>query len=141
MPLEEEEEDIKFEKLLADKRHKELANGLKAITASLTQTNNKVIADAITKQGNQVEGFAKGISEIANAIKLLPAPKVEVSLTELTASIKKMSEDILKCQNEILDELKLLNIQKEWDFKVVRNYGNIEKVIATQVIHKPKYQA
>ena len=138
MPL-EDEEDIKFEKLLEDKRHRELVKILNAIPK--TAPDNKGIADAITKQGNQVEGFAKGISEIANAIKLLPAPKVEMSLVEVSNSIKKMGEDLMKQQTLILEQLKILNIPKEWEHKVIKNYGSIDKVISTPVINKPKYQA
>ena len=47
-------DDIEFERLLADKRHKEVSYLLKNIATALSKDDDKDVIAAINKQGNNI---------------------------------------------------------------------------------------
>lgn len=121
----------KFERLLADKRHKQLADLLEKIADKLNKgESNKAITDAIEKEIEALGG-------VTDAIKQLPAPEVNVDLTELG----KAANEILIQQKTVISTLKdLLSQKREWEFTIVRSYPSelIKTVIAKEINHEPK---
>jgi gamma-glutamylcysteine synthetase len=136
--MSEDLEDIKFEKLLAEKRHKELATALKAITTTLNNKTEDNVSLAIETQTVAIKGFAE-------AIKSLPEPKVNVNMSNdaMEESIKKLGQDILKSLEGVKELLIAYNQPKEWEFNVKRGQYSqmIEKITAKEVIKQSKYQA
>ena len=54
-------EDEKFERLLIEKRHKEISGTLRAIAGNLSNNNDKAVVDAIKGQGEKFETLSKSI--------------------------------------------------------------------------------
>lgn len=138
--MKEENADIEFNELLADKRHKELKKSLEGIAVSLNQKKDNGIKEALEKQASAINGFAE-------AIKSLPAPNVNVSTPEINidlSSIKEIANKILEGQNEILAELKILNLPKETKLEFTRGaYSDLiqSPIKATTTYSKTKAQA
>lgn len=132
MPL--ENDDIEFEELLADSRHKELKKSLKDIASSLGKKDNAEVVSALEKQTSAINGFAE-------AIKLLPAPKVNVQQPNVNvdlSSLKEIADRILDGQNKIMVELKILNKPKKWEFEFKRNYDLIQSPITAKQVSNDK---
>jgi hypothetical protein len=127
-----EENDIEFEQLLQDKRHKELLGTLKGIASLLSKdnSNDSGIISAIEKQSGKIEKFVQVIKE-------LPQPKVnvEVNNDNVQTSITEMANSILGSLNEIKKVLQQpeKEIKKEWTFDITRNVnGFINSITAKQ---------
>lgn len=122
MPV-EIDDDIKFETLLADKRHKELRGALNIIAQALANRNDEAVIEAIEKNADAIKDFA-------DAIKKIPAPEVKVEASNFN-SLEKIGNDILKGQGEIVAELKM---KHEWSFSFHREHGYISSpIIAKQI--------
>lgn len=116
MPL--EEQDVEFEELLLEKRHKELLRALKSIVAIIGENKEVDLSPLLQKHED-------AISKFVAAIKELPAPqvKIETDNKEIEVSIKKISEAILRSNEDLKKEVvKLQNKPKEkWEVKFERN--------------------
>lgn len=133
MPL-ENDDDIEFEELLADSRHKELKKSLRDIAASLGKKDNSEIVSALEKQTSAINGFAE-------AIKLLPAPKVNIQQPNVNvdlSSLKEIADKIMEGQNKIIGELKILNKPKKWEFEFKRSYDLIQSPITAKQVSNDK---
>ena len=76
--MEQDKEDIEFENLLADSRHKELKSILEQIANSISNMNNKDMSLAIKLQTQRLEELVRTLSKtsttpIDDTDKLLPA--------------------------------------------------------------------
>lgn len=96
-------EEMQFEKLLADKRHKEVSHLLKTIATNLLKGDDKEVIDAINKQG-------KNFGELIQAIKSIPQtelPEVNVTLNpkDFVSSINKICEDIIASNEKVIETL------------------------------------
>lgn len=124
MPL-EEIDDIEFEILLADKRHKELKSLLGQIIKAYSESNK---SDILTALQNQV----LAIKEFAGAIKAIPAPITNVELNQ-----NKIADAIDRMETKFATELgnikKEMEVKHEWQFTLTRNGGFIETVKAKQI--------
>jgi len=109
-------EDEKFEKLLDDKRHKEVLKKLTAIVDAARYDN--VIA-AINKQSEVMRDFAY-------QIKSLPRE------TGVAESVNKMA---LVLSNKLNENNAIVEKElAEWKFEVERdNYGHIKNIKAKQI--------
>lgn len=117
-------EDIKFEKLLEDRRFREL----KAVLKVIADKDNKDVINAIQDSKELVEKFAE-------AIKKLPAPEVTVELSNLEKAASQISiqqKEVILLLKEVISQQ---NIKKEWEFTIVRSNPSdlIKTVIAKQI--------
>ena len=118
----EENDDIEFDKLLQDKRHKELTNSLKAMATALSNNSDKAVVDAMNKQGDN-------IGQLVSAIKSMPKPdkpenpivNVEINPQEFVSSINKICEDIVASNNKVIETLN--NRLLPDTFTLVKDYG------------------
>lgn len=114
MPLDE----IKFELLLADKRHREVKNTLSLIANILSQKNDEAIISALQKNGDAIKGFVEAVTNFMRS-----------DLKD--EGLEKTCKDILKRQEDILGELRRL---KEWRFEFDRMGGYIQSPITAKQI-------
>ena len=142
--MEKELDDIEFDELLADKRHKELSVVLKAIKTLLEKPADTSTALAIEKLGGQL---AKLLSEQKPTPVTVNSPdvKVEVNQEKVITSLGELSKDLLV-------ELRKFNTRPiPSEFNIINEYGNLKTVKITYTtadkltyknqIDKPKYQA
>lgn len=116
-------EDIKWETLLADKRHKELLSQLKLIGQTLSQKKDDYIVEAIEKQSGVVSMFMQ-------TLQMLSRPEVNVQFEEerMVQAMTKISDNLIILKQSIIEH------KREWTFTVKRNReGYIETVNATQI--------
>lgn len=121
-------EEIIFDRLMSDKRHKELVATVKA-----AQKNDELIVQALDRQSIAIEQFVQ-------AIKSLPTPSVNVQTNqnEVVISVSQMCDKILSG----LSELKLAVESKpvidryEWSFVRGQYTQTIEKATATVIYKK-----
>lgn len=127
-------DDKEYEDMVAEDRHKELKSALGKISTSLSQKNNTEIVSALEKQTAAINGFGE-------AIKLLPAPKVNVQQPNVNvdlSSLKEIADKILDGQNKIMEELKILNKPKKWEFEFKRSYDLIQSPITAKQVSNDK---
>ena len=131
-------EDIEFERLLADKRHKEVSYLLKNIATALSKDDDKDVIAAINKQGNN-------FGELIKAIKSIPQtelPEVNVTLNpkEFVSSINKICEDIIASNDKVIETLNkrllpdtftLVKDSRGTTESVKVNYKQANKIIQT----------
>lgn len=142
------EDDIKFEALLADKRHKELTGTLKGLVTILSKEKpNDGIKEAIEKQSKAIEGFANAIKNIPKPEKQeKPQVNVAVSNDNMISSIEKMCKEICDGQNKILKALEEKPIVDEFKLEkdqwgTTRTVKLVYKTAATINYGKIKAQA
>ena len=116
------EEEIEFERLLQDKRHKELKKALLSISVILEKSSsNNTVAQSISKQSEVISNF----------LSLLPA---ELSQKEVSESMGKVGENILSGLTQLKTEIEILNKPKQWEFTVHRERNNlIDTITAKQI--------
>lgn len=136
-----EKDDIKFEQLLNEKRHKELINSLTIIVSELKkEKKDGAVIAAIEKQSQAINKFVEVIRAIP--VPATPEVNVEVNQAEIVSSIERMGKLILQ---ELRDLKTILGIEikpSEWEFKVNRNSaGYIESVKASIKSNQIKAQA
>lgn len=136
MPL-DEIEDIEFDKLLQDKRHKELTSSLKAMATALSNNNDKSVVDAINKQGNNIEKLVNAIQSIPKPEKYeSPIVNVEVNPKEFVSSINKICDDIVASNNKVIEALEKRILPDT--FTLVKTYGGFTESV--KVNYKPANQ-
>ena len=118
--MEMTEKQILREKMLAEKRHDELAGTLKGIANSLKNDDgDKKIADALKEQAGKFSELTKVIREIPSPEK--PQVNVELNPKEFVTSIREMTDEILKSNNEVIQALE--NRLLPETFTLNRTYG------------------
>ena len=127
MSVENEDiEQIEFERLLADKRHREVSYLLKSINTALSKDDDdREIIAAINKQGNN-------FGELIKAIKSIPQselPEVNVTLNpkEFVSSINKICEDIIASNNKVIETLNTRLLPHS--FILVKGYGGVTESV------------
>lgn len=116
----EENFDKEFLLGLMDRHHKDFVKALNAVTAAINSNKDKEsISETISE-------FKKSIKYIVSEIKNIPQPEIEFNEEKIISAIEKMGEDITIA----LEKIKFPEV-KEWEFKVVRDYDRVQKVIAT----------
>ena len=127
MPL-DEIDDIEFDKLLQDKRHKELTAYLKAMATAISNNSDKEVIAAINKQGDS-------IGQLVNAIQSIPKPEkqetpivnVEINPQQFVTSINKICEDIVASNNKVIEALN--NRMLPDSFTLVKTYGGMTESV------------
>lgn len=117
-------ENIKFESLLAQRRHTELKAALLTIAEGLSRKDDKGVVLAIDKQTSKINAFVEAIKSLSIGVDLAP--------------LQKMGSDILKEQSDIKAVLMQLveqnKIMHEWNFTLNRtSFGIVTDVNAKQV--------
>lgn len=127
-----EKDDIKFEQLLNEKRHKELINSLTIIVSELKkEKKDGAVIAAIEKQSQAINKFVEVIRTIP--VPAAPEVNVEVNQAEIVSSLAKMGDLILNGLSELKGVMKKEPPSIAWDFKVIRNQaGYIESILAIQ---------
>jgi hypothetical protein len=125
-------EDKKFEQLLDEKRHKELKSYFNKLISSISNDNKyEVMAKAF---GKNTEAINRMVSVIQGLKVESPSVNVETNQDKVVGSLIEMSKQInsnlILLKDSIPKQETKKEDVKEWEFKVIRNYGNIEKVIA-----------
>lgn len=130
-------EDIEFDDLLADKRHKQQMDALKGIATLLNKPEkNDGVKEAVEKQSAAIE-------KVAMAIQNLPKPeKPEVNIVTDNKEIVSLIREIKEGNEKILQALNNKQLVSDFDFQY-DNWGNIKtaKVNYKTGIPKTKYQA
>ena len=104
-----EEDDVRFNVAVEDRRHKELSALLKQISSDLK------------KSGNTDELLSKNLNKLFNEFIL----KInELNNNDLESVIEKFSQEIIESNNMVIDELKKRKYPTK--LKVVENYGKVE---------------
>lgn len=123
-------EDEKIQRIVAERRHKDLVDVLKKIADTNDRDLLERLLVVMEKNGQDIASFAEGL-------KNMPAPKVELNQKELISSLTELGGKIMDGQQQLLGALStLIEMQvqpKEWDFKVEKEFGRITKVKAIQV--------
>lgn len=113
-------ETMEFLTELMDKHHKGMVAALNGVASAMNSNRDKeLISETISE-------FKKSIKSIVSEIKNIPQPEIEFNEEKIISAIEKMGEDITSA----LEKIKFPEI-KEWEFKVVRDYDRVQKVIAT----------
>lgn len=136
-----EVEDIKYERELNARRHKEIKNTLKALAESLSKNNNEEIVTAIE---GQVEFIVKGFEESIAKINIsIPSVNLEVHQDKVVAAILEMKSEIKRELIELTGAINILNQTRSWTFTVNTDpvTQKITTIVATMNYIKPKYQA
>jgi len=137
-------EDEQFEKLLADKQHKELMGSIKQLISSIKEDTNsdKEVMKFIKQQGDAIASFTNKLNEVSKPNIAAPQVAVNVDLKSLNDSLKKVEQC---CDTTNLLLQKLIDIRMaDIEMSVERNtYSDlISKVTARTIVNKPsKYNA
>lgn len=121
-------EQDKLKALIEENRHNELIAALQ----ELVKKEDKALLDAINSQWGKIADFV-------NAIKNIPAPKVEIETNQdkVVSSIAQLAEQILLGQEQILQTLNIMIAEnsklKEWDFTIHKEFGKMSSVTAKQI--------
>lgn len=116
-----ERDDIEFESLLSDKRHKELKNALKSILVAVSKSDDSGIKEALLKHSDEIKSLGINISKSISNI-----PKTENNNDEVIKSVTSLENKIkslLSIDEEILGQLKIMNMPKESSVDFNRNHG------------------
>jgi hypothetical protein len=118
--LEDEDED--FEKLLAEKQHRELMGTIRSLMDVLQklESSDTIVTRSIQKHSDK-------ISDLLEKYTPPKAPDVYINQEPVIKELKNLCYEF----KELTDVLKNKK-PIEWEFKVDRGYGNtIEKITAT----------
>lgn len=118
-------EELKFESLLADKRHNEVSNLLKAITDALAKDDNNEVVEAINKQGDNFGELIKAIKSIPKTE--LPEVNVNLNPTEFVDSINKICEEIIKSNDKVIEALNTRLLPDT--FTLIKTYAGITESV------------
>jgi len=117
-------EELEFERELADKRHNEIVDVLKAIKIPEQKDSTKFIVnleDAIRKLSDKVSKI-----EQPNIV----TEKTTINQTEVVNSLNEMIKEFKSLKDSLTEK----KSPKEWEFNVVRNnFGFIQSVTAKQI--------
>jgi hypothetical protein len=127
--MEKDKEDLEFDALLADSRHKELKNVLEQIAISLSNVNNKDITLTLKSQSQRLEELVKLLYNESNKSSSIDNKKEFVSLVqEMTNQIVESNSLLIQTINErLLPD----------SFDLIKNMGVTQSV---KVNYKPSSQ-
>ena len=125
MGKEHDIEDEKFEALLQDKRHRELSTALRSIATSLSNKDDKGLANAINGQVDKISALVVAIQNIPKPEK--PADNTDTNTQGLVLSINKMCEDILASNNKVIEALSTRLLPDT--FTLIKGYGDITQSV------------
>lgn len=130
-----EKDDIEFDELLADRRHKELTGTLKGIAALLNQPKNDNIAEAIRQTGEATKGLIEVVKNIPKAEK--PEVNVQIDNQKIVTSLEEICDKIVASNKEVLEAMKSKPMVDSFQVKP-SGWNNTERTI--NVIYKPASQ-
>lgn len=107
----EEIEDIEFDEIVAENRHKELVDSLKTISANLSQNTDKAVVAAINGQGEKVAALVKAIEKVNE----------KVNNEKILSSINEIGKDIIESNNKVIEALEKRMLPD--NFELVKEYG------------------
>ena len=116
------DDDIKFDELLQDKRHKELMGSLRELLTHLGKEKpDNGVAQAILKHS---ETFATAIKNLPQPEKQdAPVVNIQSNHGEVVKSLQEMGKNILSALSDLKDSMNKEPVKKEWRFDIVRNHG------------------
>jgi hypothetical protein len=121
-------EDIQFDELLQDKRHKEIKSLLQGLKSEMSKDKNASIVEAINRNTEAIGKFV----DVIGKLKIdSPNVNVETNQESVINSLTSVGEQICNSVNElkalIPEEKKSVKIK---EFKVIKNQhsGRIESV-------------
>lgn len=106
-----EDEKIKVDRLLLEKRHKETSALLKGISEALTQKSDDKTIVALEKQETAIRLFMDGLKNL---------PKPTLNHQEIVVSIQKMTHEILTALSDLKQSVER---PKKTTMKIKRNFG------------------
>ena len=122
-----ETEDRDFEILLGKKRHDELKGLIQRLRADLLKSNkDEVISNAISEH-------TKRIVDLVGEIRSIDFKVPQQNVVDRIDNLFKQGETILELLSEQNKYLEQLSKEKQWEHKVIRNQGSIEKIISAQI--------
>lgn len=120
------DDDSKFEKLLEDKRHKELAGSLKTIASLLSNKDDNGVSEAISIQTKKIEALVE-------SIKLMPTPQIpevniELNPKDFVFSVREICADIVSSNNKVIEALENRLLPDTFDLVKYNGFTNSVKV-------------
>lgn len=97
-------DDIKFESLLADKRHKEILKALKSVAQVIAisgEYEDSDILNAIKEQGVSMQSLVDTIKSIPSP----EAPVVNIDQQGIVESIKEITDKIIDSNNKVIEAI------------------------------------
>lgn len=117
--IEELDDNVEFDTLLEDKRHKEVVSSLKAVLFELQKDkSNDNIEKEILKQTGIISEFVEAVKSINTNVN------VETNQDKVTTCLEIMCDNILKGIKDLKESID--NRPKEWEFKLNRNLGVVQ---------------
>lgn len=101
--MSKEIDDIEFDELLADKRHRELSGALKGIATLLSKPNDTGISEALNKNAEATKGLIQAVKDIPKPEK--PEVNVEISQQEIVTSLKAICKEICDSNDKVIEAL------------------------------------
>lgn len=126
-------DDIEFDDLLAEKRHRELTSSLKGIATLLNKPNDNSISEALNKNAEATRGLIQAVKDIPKPEK--PEVNVEISQQEIVTSLKTICKEICDSNDRVIEAL--ANKPMVEEFKI-QNTDNWTKTV--KVVYKPANQ-
>lgn len=126
-------EDLEFEQLLIEKRHKEIKKSLDTIAIAIDQWNDNGITEAFEEYATTIRNVIKNLGT-----QLQSETTVDIHQTEVVEALKKMEQSLLIDQKNLLllirQLLVMMQEKKTWQFKLNRSAnGSIDNVIVKQI--------
>ena len=139
-----EKEDIEFDDLLAEKRHKEVASALKGIATLLNKPQDNGVVDAIKDSTKATAGLIEAVKSIPKPEK--PEVNIEFSPKEIVSSLQVICDKIVASNEKVIAALENRELVDE--FKLQQDQWGTTKTIkviykkASEIAYpKTKYQA
>jgi CMP-2-keto-3-deoxyoctulosonic acid synthetase len=115
--IEEVEED-EFNEIVAEKRHKELAQKLGDVATALSMQSDQAVVAAINGQGDRVASLVKAIENIQQPI---------VNNEKIVSLMNQISTDILESNSKVIQALEGRLLPDT--FELQRSYGGIVQLV------------
>ena len=132
-------EQEKLDRLIAEKRHKQIVDGQAALSDSINKfteaisESNKATIGAINSNGKQIGAFAEAITKIPAPVVNSPEVNIETNQEKVITSLEQLGEAILAGQQEVARLLLEASKPKKWNFTVHTEFDKIKNVIAEQI--------
>lgn len=139
--MDEMDDDIKFDKLLEDKRHKEISGLFKQLIAAVKSDDGKEseLAKLIQKNNGNIDVFLSKLKEIGTPT--IEAPNVTIDNNEISNQLKQVYD----CQEKTNMLLQQLIDLRSADVEMIptrggyQGNGQINKVTVKTIIPKNEY--
>jgi hypothetical protein len=127
--------DIEFNELLEEKRHRDLTVALRNIATSLNQPKSDVVAEAIRQNNEATRGLIEAVKNLPKPEK--PEVNVQVDNQKIITSLEDICGKIVASNKEVLEALKNKPMVHSFQVKP-SGWNNTEKTI--NVIYQPASQ-